>query len=817
MHPPASLSVALAAAGLLSVANAAVPAWGQCGGRQWTGETTCVSGYHCAAQNEWYSQCLPGSGPSSTSTRRTSTSTSSIRTSTTSAPASSSTVSSRPASVSSSSTTSSGGSLPTDSPWTAAIAKAKDSLGKLSLADKVGIVSGVGWHDGKCVGNTSPASVIGFPSLCLQDGPLGIRYANSVTAFTPGVQAASTWDRALIRQRGQFLGEEARGSGVNVLLGPVAGALGKFAEGGRNWEGFSPDPYLTGIAMADTIEALQAVGVQANAKHYIVNEQERNRVTMSSNVDDRTMHELYLWPYADAVHSNVASVMCSYNKINGTWACENDNAMNQLLKKELGFPGYVLTDWDAHHTTVESAHTGLDMSMPGTNWAGENRLWGPALTAAINDGKIPVSRVDDMVTRILAGWYLVGQDKNYPAFNLNVNVQANHKENVRAVARDGIVLLKNEGGILPLKRPASLAVVGSGAVLGKHANNECPDQGCNDGALGMGWGSGTVKYPYFVAPYDAIRTRAAAEGTTVTLSGTDETSAGATAARGKNIALVFITADSGEGYLTVENMEGDRTHLDPWHNGNELVAAVAGANSNVIVVVHSVGAVILEKILALPAVKAVVWAGLPSQESGNALVDILYGDTNPNGKLVYTIAKSASDYNTKVVPGDDDYREGLYIDYRYFDNANVSPRYEFGFGLSYTNFTYSGISVTSTAKSGPATGPIVPGGNKDLFDTVATVTVSIRNSGGVAGAEVAQLYLTYPNSAPSTPPRQLRGFDKLKLAPGASGTATFNLRKRDLSYWDVRTQKWVVPSGTFRVSIGASSRDIRQQANLQVA
>jgi beta-glucosidase len=477
------------------------------------------------------------------------------------------------------------------------------------------------------------------------------------------------------------MGEEARGTGVNVLLGPVGGALGKFAEGGRNWEGFSPDPYLTGIAMADTIQALQAAGVQANAKHYIVNEQELGRESMSSNVDDRTVHELYLWPFADAVHANVASVMCSYNKVNSTWSCENDNTMNKLLKTELGFPGYIMTDWNAQHSTVESANRGLDMSMPGTDFSGGSRYWGPALTSAINSGRVSQSRVDDMVVRILAAWYLTGQDSNYPRVNFAANVQSNHKDNVRAVARDGIVLLKNDGSLLPLRRPGTIAVVGSGAVAGDHARNLCTDQGCNKGALGMGWGSGTARYPYFIAPYDAIRTRASSEGATVTLSGTDDTSAGATAARGKDIALVFITADSGEGYITVENNAGDRVNLDPWHNGNDLVAAVAGANSNVVVVVHSVGPIILEKILALSAVKAIVWAGLPSQESGNALVDILYGDTNPNGKLPYTIAKSASDYNTKVARGDDNFSEKLLIDYRHFDNAGITPRYEFGFGL----------------------------------------------------------------------------------------------------------------------------------------
>lgn len=206
--------------------------------------------------------------------------------------------------------------------WTAAYEKANASLAKLSLNDKVNIVSGVGWNKGPCVGNTAAVGSISYPQLCLQDGPLGVRFATGVNAFVPGIHAAATWDRALMRERGQFMAEETKGVGVHVLLGPVAGPLGKNPAGGRNWEGFGADPYLQGIAMAETIEGMQSVGVQANAKHYILNEQELNRETMSSNVDDRTLHELYLWPFADAVHSEVVSVMCSYNKINGTWACE---------------------------------------------------------------------------------------------------------------------------------------------------------------------------------------------------------------------------------------------------------------------------------------------------------------------------------------------------------------------------------------------------------------------------------------------------------------------------------------------------------------
>lgn len=565
--------------------------------------------------------------------------------------------------------------------WAAAYTKASAAVAKLSQNDKINIVTGVGWNKGPCVGNTPAVSSISYPQLCLQDGPLGVRYGSSVNAFAPGIQAASTWDRALIKERGQFMAEETKGCGIHVLLGPVAGPLGKIPTGGRNWEGFGADPYLQGIAMAETIEGMQSVGVQATAKHYILNEQELNRETMTSTVDDRTMHELYLWPFADAVHANVASVMCSYNKINGTWACENSEVMDKLLKQELGFQGYVMTDWNAQHSTAPAANSGLDMTMPGSDYDGGTVLWGSKLTQAVSSGQVQQSRLDDMVRRILASWYLVGQDSTYPSINIKANVQGNHKTNIRAVARDGIVLLKNDGNILPLKEPAKLGLVGSAAVVNPQGMNACVDQGCNTGALGMGWGSGTTSYPYFSAPADAIKTRAQTDGTQISMSASDSTSSVGPAVNGADAAIVFITADSGEGYITVENNAGDRNNLDPWHNGNQLVKAVAAANDNVIVVVHSVGPIILETILAEPNVKAIVWAGLPSQENGNALVDILYGATSPSGKLPYTIAKTAADYGTSVSTGNDNFREGLFIDYRHFDEAGIAPRYEFGFGL----------------------------------------------------------------------------------------------------------------------------------------
>ncbi|KAF4122041.1 beta-glucosidase [Geosmithia morbida] len=715
--------------------------------------------------------------------------------------------------------------------WEEAYAKAEAAVSKLSLADKADIVTGTGWKQGVCVGNTVPIDSIGYPALCLQDGPLGIRYATNSTAFTPAIQAASTWDIDLIRQREQFHAEEARALGIHVLLGPACGTLGKIPEAGRGFEGWGPDPYLAGIGAGASVAAIQAAGVQATIKHFIANEQETSRMIISSNVDDKTMHEIYLWPFYDAVHAGVAAAMCSYNKIDGTWACESD-IMDKFLKRQLGFKGYIMSDWTAQHSTVKSALAGLDMSMPGSGFEQDDVYWGPQLEAAVDAGDIPQSRVDDMVTRILAGWYKLEQEKGYPSTDLTREVEGNHHTNVRACARDGTVLLKNDDGILPLSGPANIAVIGSDAVAGNHSRNLCNSQACNDGALGMGWGSGAANYTYFVTPIDAI---SKIDGINVTLSGTDDAGKGAAAAADADLALVFITSDSGEGNRTVEGSDGDRLDLTPWHHGNELVRAVAEANENVIVVIHSVGPVILSEILSLPSVKAIVWAGLPSSESGNALVDIVWGGTSPSGKLVYTIAKKAGDYNATIIQGDEDnFEEGVYIDYRHFDHAGIEPEYEFGFGLceslevpspttmmqlliclfstAYTNFSYADLTVNSRAKPGL----IGQDGLHDLFEDVASVTATVKNTGAVAGSEVAQLYISYPKSA-AQPPKQLRGFDKLPLKVGESGTAIFSIRKRDLAVWDTKAEQWTIPRGIYSILVGASSRDIRLEGKIEIA
>ena len=383
-----------------------------------------------------------------------------------------------------------------DGDWGSAYTKATTALAQLSQSQKISLVTGVGWQKGPCVGNIAAIPSIGFPELCLQDGPLGVRYAQHVTAFPAGIQAGATWDTGLMYARGLALGQEAKALGVHVQLGPVAGPLGKIPYGGRNWEGFSVDPYLSGIATATTVEGMQAGGVQACVKHFIGNEQETNRGTINSVIDSRTLHELYLWPFADAVKANVSAVMCSYNQFGGSYSCESNTLLTQLLKTELDFQGYVISDWGtAQRTTAGSANAGMDMSMPGDDYGnGSPFLWGTNLQNAISSGSVPQSRLDDMCKRILAAWYFVGQDSGYPTVSGwsswnggggGPNVQSTHSTVARAIARDGIVLLKNTNNALPLRKPASLAIIGQDSIANPSGPNACTDRGCDTGTLAM--------------------------------------------------------------------------------------------------------------------------------------------------------------------------------------------------------------------------------------------------------------------------------------------------------------------------------------------
>ena len=798
--------------------------------------------------------------------------------------------------------------------WQQAYAQAVDFVKQLMLLEKVNITTGTGWTLGPCVGNTGSVPRLNFRGFCLQDSPLGVRFADYVSVFPPLSQAGRTWNRGLIRSHGQAMGEEFRGKGANVLLGPVAGPLGTFAEGGRNWEGFANDPYLCGQAIAESVVGIQSTGAIACAKHFLMNEQEHFRQapesngfkthlttaqSLSSNVDDRVLHELYAWPFADAVRAGVGSIMCSYNQLNNSYACQNSALLNGLLKDEMGFQGFVVSDWGAVHSGVATYLAGTDMLMPGDgNAFSDGMSWfGKELTISVLNGTIPESLLDDKVIRIMAAHFKLGQQQNYPEPNFSsfvpnqqygylyendytllnqyVDVRSSHAAVAQQVNQESIVLLKNNN-TLPLRNVSWLNIIGQGAGSAAYGPNGCSDRGCDNGTLGIGWGSGTANYPYLITPLEAIGARARSEGSLVydILDNYAYDQITDLASVPRSTSLVFLTSDSGEGYISVDGNEGDRNNLTAWHAGDQLVKTVALASSNVVVIVNSVGPLILESWINNPNVTAVVWAGLPGQEAGNTLAGMLYGDFNPSGKLTYTIAKNASDYGQSLMyepnaPIPQYNFTTSNIDYRHFDQQNIQPRFEFGYGMSYTSFSitpgnvttistapyakrqagpvapsipstnttpeqalfpagftkvtnwnYPNIDNTSEAKPGmaypyptntsfksPAGGG--PGGNPSLWDVLIRVTATVTNTGSTAGAEVAQLYVSFPQSMEyPTPPNQLRGFSKVYLNPSGTQQVSFDVTRRDLSVWNTSAQNWVFLEGVYSFNVGNSSRSL---------
>ncbi|KAF9692889.1 hypothetical protein EKO04_009060 [Ascochyta lentis] len=664
------------------------------------------------------------------------------------------------------------------------------------------------------------------------------------------------------------MGAEFKGKGAHVALGPVIGALGRSPFAGRNWEGFSPDSYLSGVLVEETIHGIQSAGVQACAKHYIVNEQEIQRnpsvvngttiEAVSSNVDDKTMHETYLWPFANAVRAGTSAVMCSYQRINGSYGCQNSKTLNGLLKEELGFQGYVMSDWLATHSGVASIEAGLDMNMPGgiNFFSPTPSFWGGNITTAVNNGSLPLDRVNDMVLRIMTPYFHLNQDVDFPPIDgytprlgffgasgypynfslgpiVDVRQEQQHAQLIRDLGAAGTVLLKNTNSALPLKTPKNIGVFGNDAAdftKGQYSlvisGTSLLDGDYNIGTLAVGGGSGTGRFPYVVSPLEAIKARGRSYGGTVQyITDNDYIVQGGLAALAPvppEVCLVFLKSWASEG--------DDRSTLIAEWNSTAVVNQTAAICNNTVVVLHGAAPNTMPW-RNNPNVTAILAAHMPGQESGNSIADILWGDVDPSGRLPYTIANEETDYaknlinSTELVTTTDpnawqaDFVEGNLIDYKEFDALNASVAFEFGFGLSYTTFNvsnlrieFSGVNVSRTPN--PAA-PIQPGGNVELWATLATVSVTVSNTGSVAGATVPQLYLSYPEEA-NAPVRSLRGFEKVALSAGTSGTLDFPLTRRDLSYWDATTQAWTLPGGDIGVYVGFSSRKLPLRGSLTV-
>ncbi|ETS74383.1 hypothetical protein PFICI_14249 [Pestalotiopsis fici W106-1] len=752
------------------------------------------------------------------------------------------------------------------SDWDAAVGKANDFLSQLTLAEKTAVVTGANPLTGLgCIGSIGPISRLNFSGICFSDGSSGVNRADLTSVFPAGLTTAATWDRDLMYQRAAAIGDEFRAKGMHVVLGPVAGPLGRHPLGGRNWEGFSADPYLTGVAMDHSIRGFQSTGVQAVAKHYIGNEQETQRTNLtladgtnidavSSNMDDRTLHEVYLWPFVDAINAKPAAVMCSYNRFNQTYTCENSKLLNGILRDELGFEGYTVSDWYATHSTEDSINAGLDMEMPGTTVPGQGVSWfGDRVAAAVENGTVSTDRLDEMVRRIMTQYYLLGQDiTDYPTLDpssLSViasqyqqelgslvtnpparDVRGDHATLIRQVGAAGAVLLKNVNGTLPLVSPANIGVFGNdaGDLTDGLVYQDPPatNVGFEYGTLDIGGGSSSVRHTYVVTPLEAIKARARQTNARVQYILNNERLAVGdfhSIYPVPDVCIVFLKTFAAEGF--------DRVSFEADWNSTAVVNQVADKCNNTVVVTHSVG------VNTMPwanhtNVRAIIAAHLPGEETGNSIADILWGDVNPSGRLPYTIPVQEADYDIPIAnltsdevtyPGawQSNFTDGLLIDYRHFDALDIEPLYEFGFGLSYTTFELTtDLSITPLSSAAPDP---LPAGNQsnpltDFYAPLVNVTAQVANTGDRDGASVVQLYLSMPSeSTPAgTPVRVLRGFEKAQLATGEAKSVVFQLSRRDLSYWSTVDQAWRIPAGQFQVQVGFSSRDLPKSAQLSI-
>ena len=643
-------------------------------------------------------------------------------------------------------------------------------LRAMTLKEKTVLVHGVSRkaHPFKGYVGYVPANPrLHIPALKLADGRAGVgNKATGVTLLPAPIAAASSWDPSLLETFGQVIGKEQWGKGTNVELGPTIDVV-RVPEWGRTFETYGEDPYLNGQMAAAEIKGIQSQGPIANANMYLTMNQERDRFHIDSVVDERTLQEIYLPPFHAAVSSGVGTVMCAYIMTNGVYSCENPHVLNDLLKTQLGFRGWVMSDWGGTHSTAASARAGLDQEMPG------DRYYGQALETAVQQGKVSMATLDEHVRRILVTMFKHGLFNRPQPGDWDAKVRTpEHAAFSRHVAEQGTVLLKNEGNILPLSGVSSIAVIGM-------------DGGTQPQVEGKG--SSHVVAPYVISPLEGIRKRAGAT-IKVTYSDGSNLAGAAGVAKTASVAIVFASTVEGEGH--------DRPNLELPGNQDHLISIVAAANPKTIVVLNTGGPVLMPWV---DHVRGVIEAWYPGQEDGYAIAAVLFGDVNPAGKLPLTFPLKADRIPTRTpqqwpgINGKSIYSEKLNVGYRWYDATGTEPLFPFGFGLSYTTFRLSHLVVTPTSMS-KGTGAIHG-------------TVDVTNTGHRAGAEVVEAYVTQP-SGNGEPPRQLCAFAKVFLKPGETRHVGLTISPRSLSFYDASAHRWTLDAGTYRVLVGTSSRSL---------
>ncbi len=657
----------------------------------------------------------------------------------------------------------------------------KNILSQMTVEEKAALCCGKDfWH-------LNGVERFGVPSVMVTDGPCGLRKQSdsadhlglnaSVTAisFPTGSCVASSYDDELMNKLGVTLAEECQAEDVAVILGPALN-IKRSPLCGRNFEYMSEDPYLSGKLSASYIRGVQSKNVGTSPKHFAANNQETRRMSISSNVDERTFREIYLPGFETVVkESDPWTIMCCYNKINGIYGANHKYLLTDILRDEWGFNGYVMTDWGAIKDRVEGLKAGTDLEMPGSGPANIARI-----VKAVEDGNITMEELDKAAGRILDVTMRYVENRQP---DTKFDYEADH-EFARNAAAESMVLLKNNN-ILPLKKDQKVA------FIGKYA--EAPRF--------QGGGSSHV------SSYKVTGAVEAAKDLKVTyaqgyITEKDETqpellAEAVEAAKNAEVAVIFI------GLPDILESEGfDRQNLDLPACQIEVIEEVAKVQKNIAVVVHCGGNIVMPWI---DKVGAVLYAYLGGEAVGAATCDLLFGDKNPSGKLAETFPLRLEDNPSYLnFPGsmtDVDYAEGIYVGYRYYDKKKMDVLFPFGFGLSYTNFEYSDIKVSA----------------EEINDVDGlTVTATIENVGDVFGKEIVQLYVRNGETDIGRPIRELKGYTKVALNPGEKKEVTFTLDKRSFAYYNVQAKDWVVPTGVYGIEIGKSSREIVLSADVKV-
>ena len=661
----------------------------------------------------------------------------------------------------------------------------KAIVSQMTLEEKAALCSGKNfWH-------LQTPERLGIEPVMVSDGPCGIRKQADAadhlglnasvpaTSYPTGSCMACSFDRALFRESGVTLGHACQAEQLSVLLGPAAN-IKRSPLCGRNFEYLSEDPYLTGELAASYIDGVQSQNVGVSLKHFAVNNQEYHRMSSDSVVDERALREIYLAGFETAVRrAKPWTVMCSYNRVNGTYAAENKRLLTEILRDEWGFDGYVVSDWGA--TTAERVRcleAGLDLEMPGKNAANDRQL-----VEAVQNGTMDEKVLDTAAERILT---VVLKYLDHKKPETVIDFEADH-EKARKIAAESMVLLKNDG-ILPLKKDAKVAFVGEFARTPRF----------------QGGGSSNVNAYKVTSALEAAETMGLhvsfAPGYATKTPEPDAAllEEAAKTAEAADVAVVFV------GITDAMESEGfDRRTLSMPENHEALVAAVSKVQKNTVVVVMCGGCITMPW---LSDVRGVLYAYLGGEAVGPATLDLLFGDANPSGKLAESFPKRLEDNPSYLYYfGDEqnrtEYREGIFVGYRYYDKKNIDVLFPFGYGLSYTTFEYSDLRLDKA----------------EMLDTdTLTVTVKIKNTGAVRGKEIVQLYVGMPQSRTIRPEKELRGFEKVELAPGEEKTVSFTLSKRAFAYYRTDIADWYAESGDYVIMAAKSSRDIACTATVRV-